>query len=68
MPDPTDQWPDLLTGLTGDQAHAIRQVIASSALEGYLPTRAEVEELVRIIRGEITVEEAIAATIRDAAS
>lgn len=66
MPDLTSQWPDLLTDLTEDQAHAIRQVIASSALEGHTPTRADVAELARLVRGEITADQAAAAAIRQA--
>lgn len=66
MPDLTSQWPDLLTDLTEDQAHAIRQVIASSALEGYTPTRAEVAELARLARGEVTADQAAAAAIHQA--
>lgn len=49
--------------LTPPQEHAIRQAVTNTRLEGYEPSSECREDLVRIIRGEKTIEQAINDTI-----
>lgn len=63
MIDVVAEWPELFKGLSPQRIQGLRAACASSQLEGDVPTREGVADLVSRTRGEITHEEFIARAI-----
>ena len=51
------RWPDLLDGLSNDQRRAVTNAVASNVLEGWDPSRAHIQALVDLARGDITIDD-----------
>ena len=58
-----DQHPDLFTDLTAQQKRALNSAISNAVLEGWDPTREDVELQVKYARGELTSEQILAEQI-----
>lgn len=54
------RWPDLFAGLSDEHKRIVNNAIANNVLEGWEPTRGQVEGLVNVVRGELGAEEHIA--------
>jgi hypothetical protein len=54
----SERFPDLFDQLTDEQAFRVTQILASSYLEGYEPTRDHVSDLIDVELGRITGDEA----------
>jgi len=50
----TVRWPELFVGLTAGQRHAVVRNLARSQPDGMEPTRAEVDNMVQYVVGEIS--------------
>lgn len=53
----TVQWPELFVGLTPGQRRTVVRNLAQTYPEGREPTRAEVDDMVQYVVGEITPNE-----------
>lgn len=53
----TVQWPELFVGLTPGQRRTVVRNLAQTHPEGREPTRAEVDDMVQYVVGEITPDE-----------
>lgn len=51
------QWPELFVGLTSGQRRTVVRNLAQTYPEGREPTRAEVDDMVQYVVGEITPDE-----------
>lgn len=52
-------WPDLLDGLTAEQRRIVTTAVADNVLEGWQPTRADIQALVDVVCGKATTEDYI---------
>lgn len=52
-------WPDLLDGLTAEQRRAVITAVAGNVLEGWRPSRAEIQALVDVVCDRTTMEKYI---------
>ncbi|MCA2304812.1 hypothetical protein JF770_14680 [Mycobacterium intracellulare] len=53
------RWPDLLDGLAADQRRAVVTAVTTNVLEGWRPSRADVEALVDVVCDRTSTEEYI---------
>lgn len=53
----TTQWPELFVGLTPGQRRTVVRNLAGAHPDGIEPTRAEVDDMVQYVVGEITPTE-----------
>lgn len=53
------RWPDLLEGLTVEQRRAVITAVATNVLEGWRPSRADIQALVDVVCDRTTIEEYI---------
>ena len=53
------RWPDLLDGLTAEQRRAVIAAVADNVLEGWQPSRADVQALVDVVIGKTSIEDYI---------
>lgn len=51
---------DLLDALTSNERRLVTTAVADNVLEGWRPTRADIEALIGVARGEVTTEEYLA--------
>jgi hypothetical protein len=61
----TEQWPDILVGLTSEERRAVINAVADNVLEGWRPHRVDIEALADVVRGRCTTEEYIERVRRD---
>lgn len=54
---PEGRWPDLFDGPDDEARHEVRQIVAANWHEGWIPNRAEVAEIIGIIRGDTTASD-----------
>lgn len=52
-------WPDLLDGLTAEQQRIVTTAVADNVLEGWQPTRADIQALVDVVCGKTTTQDYI---------
>ncbi|WP_035745193.1 hypothetical protein [Haematomicrobium sanguinis] len=50
-------WPELLDSLDDKARHEVRQILAANWHEGWVPNSADVAEIVKTIRGDLSVDE-----------
>lgn len=55
------RWPELLDGLTAEQRRAVTTAVADNVLEGWQPSRADVQALVDVVCGKASTEDYILA-------
>lgn len=55
------RWPELLHGLTADQRRAVRTAVADNVLEGWQPTRDEIQALVDVVTGKSSTDDYVQA-------
>jgi hypothetical protein len=55
----TQRWPELLDGLTAEQRRAVTTAVADNVLEGWQPSRADVQALVDVVCGKTSTEDYI---------
>jgi len=53
------RWPDLFDGLTAEQRRIVVTAVADNVLEGWRPSRADIQALVDVVCGNTTTEEYI---------
>ena len=53
------RWPDLFDGLTAEQRRIVITAVADNVLEGWRPSRADIQALVDVVCGNTTTEEYI---------
>ena len=53
------RWPDLFDGLTAEQHRAVTNAVADNVLEGWRPSRADIQALIDVVRGNTTTEDYI---------
>jgi hypothetical protein len=53
------RWPELLDGLTGEQRRAVSTAVADNVLEGWQPSREDIQALVDIVTGRTSTEDYI---------
>jgi hypothetical protein len=53
------RWADLLDGLTAEERRAVVAAIADNVLEGWRPSRADVQALVDVVCGKTSTEDYI---------
>ena len=53
------RWPDLFDGLTAEQRRILITAVADNVLEGWRPSRADIQALVDVVCGNTTTEEYI---------
>lgn len=53
------RWPELLDGLTAEQRRAVITAVADNVLEGWRPSRADVQALVDVVIGKTSTEDYI---------
>lgn len=53
------RWPDLFDGLTAEQRRVVITAVANNVLEGWRPSRAEIQALVDVVCDRTTIEEYI---------
>lgn len=54
------RWPDLLVGLSGDERRVLSVAVTDNVLEGWEPSRADIQALVDVVRGYVTTQEYLA--------
>ena len=64
----SDTWPDLFAGLPADVVHAVDQTTAAEVLEGWLPVRSDVADLVALATGDLDHAAALAVRCRAAST
>lgn len=52
-------WPELFVALTVSQRRILDNAIADNVLEGWEPTRADVEDLIGFVRGDLSIADYI---------
>lgn len=53
------RWPDLFDGLTAEQRRIVITAVADNVLEGWRPSRADIQALVDVVCGNTTTEDYI---------
>lgn len=53
------RWPDLLDGLTAEERRAVVGAVADNVLEGWQPSRADVQALVDVVCGKTSTADYI---------
>ena len=53
------RWPDLFDGLTAAQRRIVITTVADNVLEGWRPSRADIQALVDVVCGNTTTEDYI---------
>jgi hypothetical protein len=53
------RWPDLFDGLTAEQHRAVTKAVADNVLEGWRPTRDDIQALIDVVCGNTTTEDYI---------
>jgi antitoxin VbhA-like protein len=51
------RWPDLFDGLTAEQRRIVITAVADNVLEGWRPSRADIQALVDVVCGNTTTED-----------
>ncbi|WP_301150467.1 hypothetical protein [Mycobacterium simiae] len=54
------RWPELFAGLSPDKRRIVNNAIASSVLEGWEPSRADVEAVIEVATGRARAEDYLA--------
>ena len=55
------RWPELLDGLTAEQRRAVTTAVADNVLEGWQPTREDIQALVDVVTGKTSTEDYVRA-------
>ena len=53
------RWPDLFDGLTAEQRRIVITAVADNVLEGWRPSRADIQALIDVVCGNTTTEDYI---------
>jgi hypothetical protein len=53
------RWPELLDGLTDEQRRAVTTAVADNVLEGWQPSREDIQALVDVVTGKTSTEDYI---------
>lgn len=53
------RWPELLDGLTAEQRRAVITAVADNVLEGWQPSREDIQALVDVVTGKTSTEDYI---------
>jgi hypothetical protein len=61
------RWPEFFDGLTAEQRHVVIMAVADNVLEGWRPSRRDVQALVDVVCGKTTTEDYINAVLTGAA-
>jgi hypothetical protein len=53
------RWPELFDGLTAEQHRAVTNAVADNILEGWRPSRDDIQALIDVVCGNTTTEDYI---------
>lgn len=53
------RWPDLFDGLSADQRRIVITAVADNVLEGWRPSRADIQAVIDVVCGNTTTEDYI---------